>query len=190
MLRTVPLIDGLAISERDVADFFGSLSSDEMILREDDAWTAAEQLQHLNIAVAAVARGFNLPAWLLRLRFGHARRPSRPFQEMRADYLARLALGAGATGRYVPTLADLEGEDPIVQRTMLLSRWHRASEWLRYGLHGWSDANLDSVLLPHPILGRITAREMIHFTIYHNGHHIAAAKRRLPRFRGKSDRAG
>jgi uncharacterized damage-inducible protein DinB len=49
-------------------------------------------------------------------------------------------------------------------------------------LERWSDRNLDRIQLPHPILGKITAREMVFFTIYHGHHHIAAAKSRLPRF--------
>jgi hypothetical protein len=36
--------------------------------------------------------------------------------------------------------------------------------------------------MPHPLLGKITAREMIYFTVYHSEHHVAATKKRLPRF--------
>jgi hypothetical protein len=53
---------------------------------------------------------------------------------------------------------------------------------LRASLEHWSDRNLDRIRLPHPILGKITAREMVFFITYHGPHHIAAAKSRLPRF--------
>ena len=34
-----------------------------------------------------------------------------------------------------------------------------------------SEEDLDYYLLPHPILGKLTLREMLYFTIYHVKHH-------------------
>jgi hypothetical protein len=34
-------------------------------------------------------------------------------------------------------------------------------------LGNWSERTLDRTRMPHPILGRITAREMVFFMIYH-----------------------
>jgi len=50
---------------------------------------------------------------------------------------------------------------------------------LRKALAGWSERNLDRIRFPHPLLGRITARELAFFTIYHGHHHVAAVQRRL-----------
>ena len=173
------LIEGLAAAERAVGEFFGSLSADEFVRRESSAWTPAEHLEHLNTAVKAVAAGFEMPRWLLRLRFGLPRRSSRTYEQLRDDYRALLEQGAGATGRFVPGRGGAGDDDAIVQRTRSLSRWYRANERLRSALERWKERDLDRVQLPHPILGRITAREMVLFTIYHNHHHIAAAGRRL-----------
>jgi hypothetical protein len=41
---------------------------------------------------------------------------------------------------------------------------------------------LERIRLPHPLLGRLTTREMLFFTLYHNQHHVEVAKRRLPQF--------
>jgi hypothetical protein len=172
------LVKALEDVERDVAAFFGSLAADEFAFRVDSAWTPAEHLDHLNIAVSAVARGFAMSRWLLRLRFGSARRPSRSYEQLRDDYRARLAAGAGASGRFVPARA----EPRPVDRRQLLARWTRVNLRLRAGLATWSERDLDRIQLPHPILGKITAREMAFFTVYHGTHHVAAAKRRLPRF--------
>lgn len=177
------LIERLARAEREVGDFFGSLDAEEVVLRVGDAWTPAEHLDHLNIAIGEIARAFGISAWLLRLRFGSARRPARTFEQVRDDYRARLATGLGARGRFVPTREAPMDEDAIVRRTRLLSRWYAVNAKLSTALAKWSERSLDRVLLPHPILGRIPAREIIMFGIYHNYHHIAAAKTRLPRFR-------
>ena len=176
------LLESLSTEERDVAEFFRSLSPDEFVLRVGDAWTPAEHLQHLNIAVSAVARGLSISPWILRLRFGRARRPSRSLVEVRDDYRDRLARGGRARGRFVPPREDLTPEQTTDRQAELLARWQRVNSRLTASLERWSDRDLDRIRLPHPILGMITAREMVFFTIYHGHHHIAAAKGRLPRF--------
>jgi hypothetical protein len=168
----------LATSESDVAAFFGSLSLEEFDQRVGTAWSPAQHLDHLNIAVSATARGFSAPTLLLRVRFGRARRPSRTFEQLRADYLALLGTGAGATDRFVPAADDSSAH----RRDALLARWHRVNDRLRSALASWPERDLDRLQLPHPLLGRITARELVFFTIYHGPHHIAAARRRLNRF--------
>jgi hypothetical protein len=44
---------------------------------------------------------------------------------------------------------------------------------------GWREADLDRYLLPHPLLGKLTLREMLHFTLYHNYHHVQSVATRL-----------
>lgn len=177
-----PLLELVSSEERDVAEFFRSLSPEEFVLRVGDAWTPAEHLQHLNIAVSAVARGLSISPWLLRLRFGRARRPSRSLAEVRDDYRDRLARGGRARGGFVPPREELSPEQSASRQAQLLARWQRVNSRLTTSLERWSDRNLDRLQLPHPILGKITALEMVFFTIYHGHHHIAAAKGRLPRF--------
>jgi hypothetical protein len=49
---------------------------------------------------------------------------------------------------------------------------------LRQALAGWSEAALDAACIPHPLLGKLTAREMAQFLLYHNLHHVLVADRR------------
>lgn len=173
--------------EAEVASFFGSLSAEEMVLRVGTAWTALEHLMHLNTSVSAVARGLSAPRWLLRLRFGRARGGSRTYEQIRETYLAALAGGGGATGVFVPDREELSTPAAGERAGEVLARWARVNERLRGALQGWSERDLDRLRLPHPLLGKITSREMLFFTLYHDQHHIAAAKRRLPRFGAHTD---
>lgn len=165
--------------EAEVAAFFGGLTDDELLLRVGEAWNPAEHLAHLCTSVSAVARGFGMPRWLLRIRFGRARGPSRGFEQMREAYRARLAAGGGATGAFVPAPEEGGADE---RRTALLARWARVNARLRGALDGWSERDLDRIVLPHPLLGKLTTREMLFFTLYHDLHHVEAAKRRLPPF--------
>lgn len=180
---TLPtLLAALAMAESDVAGFFGSLSQDEFVFRVDSAWTPAEHLEHLNISISAIARGLSMPRWLLRLRFGRSRRASRTYEQLRDDYRARLAAGGRASGKFVPVQENMSGDQRAVRQQEILARWGRVNARLVAAARMWTERDLDQLRLPHPILGKITAREMVFFAIYHDQHHIAGAKSRLPRF--------
>jgi len=168
--------------EADVAAFFASLSPDELVLRVGDAWTPAEHLAHLNVSVGAVARGVGMPRALLLLRFGPSFSASRSYDTIRETYRAILAAGGRASGVYVPPRQEPSADEIERHRADLLARWARANARLRDALAGWGERGLDLIRLPHPLLGKLTTREMLFFTLYHNQHHVEGAKRRLPRF--------
>ena len=173
-------IAALADAEAAVASFFGALTDSDFVFRVDDAWTPSEHLAHLNTSVSAAARGFGISRLLLRLRFGKARHPSRSYEDLRDYYRSRLAGGGRASGGFVPERLELAPSQIGAHRDDLLARWHRVNKRLRDALQPWSEKNLDTLLLPHPLLGKLTAREILFFTIYHNHHHIAGAQSRLP----------
>ncbi|HYH78167.1 MAG TPA: DinB family protein [Longimicrobium sp.] len=174
------LMAALSEVEREVAAFFRALPADDFITPPGEAWSPAEHLRHLNRSVGAVARGFGMPRWLLRVRFGRARRPSRTFAGLRDDYRSRLAAGGRASGVYVPPREPTPPGEVEAYRARNLARWAEVNEGLRRALARWSDADLERITLPHPILGSLTAREMLFFTVYHGRHHVEAARRRLP----------
>jgi hypothetical protein len=165
------IMEALGHVQAEVASYFGSLGT-EFNQRTGDAWTPAEHLKHLVTSVNAVARGLAAPRLLLRLRFGRARAPSRKYAEVRDAYRAALAAGGRASGAFVPAPEVVPAEE-------ILARWERANVRLRDALQGWTEPQLDRLVMPHPLLGRLTTREMLFFTLYHNQHHVAAAQRRL-----------
>ena len=176
------LASALSASELDVAEFFGSLTPDELVLRVESAWTAAEQLAHLNTVVSAVAKGFAAPRLILRIRFGRSRTSRRSHTALRDDYRALLAAGGRAAGPFVPARRDLAPPEIEAHRHGLLARWSRVNGRLQTAFEPWDEKHLDTIRMPHPLLGKITAREMIYFTVYHSEHHVVATKKRLPRF--------
>jgi uncharacterized damage-inducible protein DinB len=46
-------------------------------------------------------------------------------------------------------------------------------------LESWSEEQLDSLGMKHPLMGLLPAREMMIFAIYHNTHHEAGIKKFL-----------
>lgn len=128
-------------------------------------WTAGQQLEHIIKSVAPVNLAFALPAFALKMFFGKANRPSRTYDQLVERYQGKLKEGGRAPGRFVPASVS------ISQRAALTSKLEKLVASLSARIEGFSDPQLDLLLLPHPLLGKLTLREMIYFTIYHAGHH-------------------
>jgi hypothetical protein len=55
----------------------------------------------------------------------------------------------------------------------LVNKWRRAAGALVDSIKNWQEQDLDRYLLPHPILGKLTVRELLFFTIYHDMRHMS-----------------
>jgi len=79
-------------------------------------------------------------------------------------YRQRLKDGGRAPSRFLPTQSSVD----LDARVDSLQRMIRK---LSLSLDHFSEEQLDRLLLPHPLLGKLTLREMLYFTIYHVQHH-------------------
>jgi hypothetical protein len=162
--------------EREIADFLGGLSTEEFFADQGTHWSPAGHLRHLNKSVLAVAGGFAQPRIALRT-LGLARSGSRSFAEIVAIYRSALDAGAKA-GKWGPSdrVSDLS---PDGWRLEIMDHWRDSSGQLRAALESWPDEALDSYRLPHPLLGKLTLREILLWTLHHNAHHARRIDERL-----------
>jgi hypothetical protein len=174
------IVRALGEVEAEVAEFFGGLSAADFLYRQGEAWTPSEHLRHLTRSVRAVNQAFTRPPWMLLLRFGWRRGRSRSFEEIRETYQGALARGGKASGGYVPPREVVRPDEAAAYQRGIVEKWHAAGAELRRGVERWGEKSLDRVRLPHPLLGWLSAREMLFFTLYHNRHHVRAAAGRLP----------
>ena len=154
-------------------------------------WSPAEHVDHLTRCDQALLRALRGPRLSLRLRFGRAPRVSRPNDELLGNYLGKLAAGAGARGRSRPELPPAEERTETRQQQMLTGfRW--LDQLLVGKLALWEDEELDHFRLRHPILGRLTIREHLALSLYHNRHHHRRILERLETEgdSGRCDEAG
>ncbi|HKH44869.1 MAG TPA: DinB family protein [Thermoanaerobaculia bacterium] len=158
-------------------DFWSSFSITEFFHPLGGAWSPADNVRHLLKSNRPVLRALSTPKILLALRFGAGLRASRTYSEVRERYLTRLAEGVTA-GRFAPKpLASSDQNEE--QRSALMADLDQVSEHLTGAVSGWREWQLDRLRLPHPALGRLTVREMLFFTLYHNLHHVRNVERRL-----------
>lgn len=105
--------------------------------------------------------------------FGKPEKPSMTYEELCQIYRDALANGAQASGRFLPNQET--PKDAGGKKNDLLEQWSKASAELVSVVELFEESELDQYLLPHPILGKLTIREMLFFTIYHNLRHASQA---------------
>ena len=130
-------------------------------------WSVAENVQHLIISTNTSTLAYSLPKFLVRWIAGTPNRQSRSYDELVAKYKTKLAEGGAATGRFIPKPIAINSG-----KKKLLRNWNKATTKHLAALTKNNDANLDLYLVKHPLLGRITLRELCYFTIYHTQHHL------------------
>jgi hypothetical protein len=155
------------------AQLLASLPEAEYRAAPEGKWANGQHLDHLVRSVGPVNMALGLPHFLLRWLFGIANRPSRDYAGLVEKYRAKLAAGGRATGRFVPPPAEWP------QRGRLLQNLERQVKKLAEKTVRLSEEQLDTLLLPHPLLGKLTLREMLYFTMYHAEHHRAAVEKAI-----------
>lgn len=157
--------------------FWQSFSTEAFFTPLCEAWSPADNVRHLTKSIRPVAKALRLPKLMPLLLFGPARKPSRPFAEIRTTYQQALARG-GQAGRFAPSpLSTLL--NPEAKRAEIMAHRDQAHAELLGALEGWSERALDRARLPHPLLGKLTVREILFFTLYHNLHHLVGVAGRV-----------
>lgn len=167
---------GLERLHREIADYFGGLPTATFLEPQGEYWSPSYHLRHLVKSVRAVAKAMCMPKVVLGLLFGRHRAGSRSFDEVVQVY--RDALDGGATaGKYTPSerSGDLSREE---WRELVIERWRSCGLELQAAIRGWSEEQLDRYRIPHPLLGKMTVREILFFTLYHNAHHARRVEER------------
>ena len=142
-----------------------SLSDADFMFSANEKWTAGQQADHLLRAVEPINKIFKMPKITMSIMFGKANRPSKSFEELVEKYKLKLSEGGKASGQFVPPAIALNEKEKLLQQLLT------AAEKLCKHLDDFSEAQLDKYILPHPLLGKLTLREMMYFTIYHVEHH-------------------
>lgn len=133
-------------------------------------WSAAENVQHMIISTRMTTLAYRLPVFIVRLIGGRPNRPSRSYEELKAKYYSKLAAGGKASGVFVPKPIKIKyGKQKLVRN------WEKATaNYLNALSRNRTEEDLDNYLAKHPLLGRITLRELCYFTIFHTEHHLQA----------------
>lgn len=155
--------------------FCKEVPNDLFFYQPADKWSIAQNLQHLVIVTKTTTAAYALPKFLVRLFGGRPNRASRTYPALVEKYQQKLAAGGKAQGRYIPKQIK-----PTANKEELIKHWRQFTTiYLQALRKNWKDDQLDKYIVAHPLLGKITLRELCYFTIYHTEHHLNIVKARI-----------
>lgn len=175
-MRGSEIVSELRRVHAESIEYWRGYSTSEFFQRpSENVWAPVDQVRHLTKSMRAMRRGFEMPKVLLFLRFGIALRPSRGLEALRDAY--------GASLRPFPrnpfAARELDAADRNeAGRSREMQAHATTVDELCRAIERWSETSLDRFVLPHPLLGRLTAREMAIFAVIHNMHHVRVAEQR------------
>jgi hypothetical protein len=153
-------------NHQDFIQFVQSLSNTQIMTAPQGKWTPGQQYEHIYLSLKPLVQGLRLPKWMLTLLFGKANRKSKSYDELVEKYTKKLAQGAVATARFTPK--NVTTQDIPALTVKIENSIDRLIELLT---KKFTEEELDAYVAPHPLLGKITLRKMMYFTIYHVEHH-------------------
>lgn len=150
------------------ADFINEVSGlpeRAFLYAPSEKWTPGQHLDHIVKSTHPLAKGMLLPKFVLRKMFGVTNRPSKSYDGLIEKYLNKISEGGKASGKFIP--------NPVLfsQKEKLVRQLNRIVSKIDTRLAKFSEEELDTLIVPHPLLGKLTLREMMYFTLYHVLHH-------------------
>ncbi len=143
--------------------------------RPSEKWSIGEEAEHLITASMGSSALFSSPDERL-IPSDHA---SRDDDALMAEYQEKLPL-AGSIGRAIGSKAPTDFAPNDLQ-----NRFLTAAQLLNASLENWDEQKSDAWMVwKHPLLGKMTGREMAAFTVHHTQHHLNSMKKKLENING------
>ena len=171
------LLDSLSSMHALATRFWDGLPLEYFFTPFREKWSPAENVLHLNKSTRPVALALRLPMIVPRLLFGSSNEPSRSYSQILLAYHEALSKG-GQAGSYAPIRREFP-PDPQEVRDKIMRHWNQTWQQLIRAANHWDDQSLDRLCLPHPLLGKLSIREMLYFTLYHHLHHLQIVAARI-----------
>jgi hypothetical protein len=153
-------------------DFVQESDTDFWLYAPDSKWTTGQHTLHLLQSIKPLNLALSLPRFLLVWKYGKANRKVRPLEQVIQRYNERLSEHTGKVFKAsenmdIPAISD---------RDYLLGRLQVEHRKLEYKTRHISDKNLDTLVLPHPLMGKMPIREIIMWSAHHVDHHLQTLK--------------
>ncbi|WP_353778399.1 DinB family protein [Winogradskyella sp. 3972H.M.0a.05] len=135
-------------------------------------WTTGQHALHLLQSIKPLNAAMSMPKFLLRYKFGKANRAVRPYDAVVKRYQERLEGAKGKTykGSQNMKVPRYKDKDYILTRLQVEQKKLQAKT-MRY-----KDKDLDALILPHPLMGKMPVREVVMWSAYHVEHHTKTLK--------------
>jgi len=161
------IIDVLENEHQKLFDWLEKQPDEAWVKSPEGKWTTGQHILHLVNAIKKVNHAMSFPKFILKSKFGVSNRALRSYKAVVKRYQEKLIQNEERaktynTGMKIPSLKD---------KKQLLYTLTVQNKKLQYKTNKWKDTHLDTLLLPHPLLGKMPIREVLMWIAHHTAHH-------------------
>lgn len=162
------ILNQLESAHNKLFEFLELQSHEKWETGPDGKWTTEQHALHILQSIKTLNNALSLPKFLLKYRFGKANRAVRDFETVTNRYNDRLAKVNGTALGPSKNLKTPKLKD----KNYLIDRIQAENKKLQYKTKKWKDKDLDTYVLPHPLMGKMPVREIVMWTSYHVNQHL------------------
>lgn len=153
--------------------YINTLNKSQFEINPNNKWSAGQDLQHLVKVLQIVNIGFSIPKFILSILFGKNNNEPRTLETLRNTYNKALSNGAKSPAIYIPKPILFQSKENLLKKHVKLN------QSLTNKINNTSETDLDNYRLPHPILGKVTLRELAIFSGFHTQHHLVLLNKKI-----------
>ena len=167
-MNTNQIADLLRSYQTDLFSLYNAQDKSFWEKTPEGKWSAGHHLIHLVQSTWPLLLGLSLPKFLIKWYYGTSNRPSRSLEEVIQRYQEKLAMvSEGVVSPFSRKMPDSKGKDSLKwQKTFTEMNERLNKKMLRF-----SEKDLDTLLVGHPLMGKMTLREILMWNAYHTKHH-------------------
>lgn len=143
--------------------YIDDLDIEKFIYANENKWSAGQQLKHVLLTLTPFPKILPSKNYLSE-KFGTLDRSSWDYETVLNNYLKT---NRQAPQQFVPNAVILFEEKEQIIRDI-----KNHIETITFHLNNYSEEELDLFSIPHPLLGKLTIREMFYLMSYHPLHHL------------------
>ncbi|CAL2110612.1 DinB family protein [Tenacibaculum sp. 190130A14a] len=157
---------------QELFDWIQNQPEDAFNKEPNNKWSTGQHIVHLVDSIKKVNHALSFPKFILKYKFGKSNRAVRPYEDIVKRYQEKLSKNQDRARAFNSkvTTPNLE------KYNQLLTTLEIQNKKLQHKTNKWKDKDLDNLILPHPLMGKMPIREIIMWTAYHTEHHTKLLK--------------
>lgn len=163
------LVKSFSDNHNEVITFIHSLTDGQFLFSKIGKWSAGQQLRHVYLTLTPFTKVLPSKEYILE-KFGKLNRPIWNYETVLEKYLTT---NLKAPEQFLPEKIEAK------EKTKIINDLQNSLIVISQLLDQYSENELDTLMLPHPLLGNLTIREMFYLMSYHPTHHLKQTKLNL-----------
>lgn len=170
-MEKAKIIDLINTIHHDINNFIQNCDDDSLYQSKNGKWSKSEEIGHLIKSLERTNKGLSVPKFILKFKFGTNNRAEKTYDEVVNKYNLKLSQIS------IPNNPFQLSQALNINKKELLKQYKRQQIKFEKLIKKFNEKELSNLLLPHPLLGKLTIREFVFFTHFHTSHHFENIKK-------------